>query len=107
MGLFLSVKKILNNFLIVTKVYFIYFFIFFLGGSLFSQQQNDDLIELSVHAEGITFIAKTGGKTYEHKIMGNFLDNKWHTVYLQYRLGNLTIDVEGEVQVNSVYKSLA
>lgn len=71
------------------------------GGSLFSQQQNEDLIELSVHAEGVTFFARTGGKNYEHKIMGNFLNNKWHTVYLQYRLGNLTIDVDGEMQVRS------
>lgn len=78
---------------------FLNFLIYLKGGSLFSQQQNDDLIELSVHAEGVTFIARTGGKTYEHKIMKNLLNNQWHTVYLQYRLGNLTLDVNGDVQV--------
>lgn len=71
-----------------------------LGGTLFSQQQNEDLIKLAVNTEGIVFSARTAGKTYDHVILGNFVNNKWHTVYLQYRLGNLTIDVDGETQVN-------
>lgn len=71
-----------------------------LGGTLFSQQQNEDLIKLAVNMEGIVFSARTNGKTYDHVILGNFVNNKWHTVYLQYRLGNLTIDVDGETQVN-------
>ncbi|CAG9817889.1 unnamed protein product [Phaedon cochleariae] len=77
------------------------------GGSLFSQQQNDDLIELSVNVEGIVFLAKTSGKFFEHKISGNFLNNKWHTVYLQYRLGNLTFDIDGETELisNSSYRN--
>ncbi|KAJ8920527.1 hypothetical protein NQ315_005396, partial [Exocentrus adspersus] len=76
-------------------------------GNLFSQQQNEDLIRLAVNPEGILFLAKTGGKTYDHKILGNFLNNKWHTVYLQYRSGNLTIEVDGETQViaNSSYRN--
>ncbi|KAJ8936906.1 hypothetical protein NQ318_010933 [Aromia moschata] len=38
---------------------------------------------------------------------GNFLNNRWHTIYLQYRLGNLTIDVDGETQLiaNSSYRT--
>ncbi|KAJ8978001.1 hypothetical protein NQ317_004546 [Molorchus minor] len=77
------------------------------GGSLFSQQQNDDLIELSVDTDGIVFLARTDGKTYDFKILGNFLNNHWHTVFLQYRLGNLTIDVDGETHLiaNSSFRN--
>nr|CAH7754904.1 unnamed protein product [Callosobruchus chinensis] len=77
------------------------------GGTLFSQTQNDDVIELIVTAEGLVFVAKTAGKTYEHKIRGSFINNKWHTVFLQYKLGNLTMDVDGETQLiaNSSYRS--
>lgn len=67
---------------------------------MFSQQLNDDLIELSVNSDEIEFIAKTGGKRYDHKINGHFLDNRWHTVFLQYLSGNLTIEVDGHSQVS-------
>lgn len=75
------------------------FQLFHLGGSLFSQQQNDDVLELSVNAEGVVFYAKTAGKQYDTKVLGNFLNNKWHVVYLQYTLGNLTINVDGQLKV--------
>ncbi|XP_072395755.1 protein crumbs [Diabrotica undecimpunctata] len=77
------------------------------GGNLFSQQLNDDLIELSVNSDEVGFEARTGGKKYEHKILGNFLNNKWHTVYLQYVSGNLTIEVDGNIQLlaNSTYRN--
>jgi hypothetical protein len=70
-----------------------------LGGSLFSQQQNDDLLELSVNSEAVLFFAKTAGKQFNQKIQGNFLNNKWHVVVLQYELGNLTLQVDGERRV--------
>lgn len=71
-------------------------FLFFrTGGELFSQQHNDNLIELSVNLEGLKFISKTSGKLYEENILGDFLNNKWHTVYFQYRLGNLTVTIDG------------
>ncbi|CAG9865288.1 unnamed protein product [Phyllotreta striolata] len=77
------------------------------GGNLFSQQLNDDLIELSVNSDEIEFTAKTAGKKYEHKIVGRFLDNRWHTVYLQYVAGNLTIEIDGYTQLlaNSSYRN--
>lgn len=73
----------------------------FIGGELFSQQHNDNLIELSVNAEGLSFIAKTLGKQFEETIHGNFVNNRWHTVSLQYRLGNLTLEIDGESRVNN------
>lgn len=70
-----------------------------LGGDLFSQQHNDNLIELSVDSDGITFIVKTMRKQFKQEIKGNFVDNEWHTVFIQYRLGNLTLDIDGEITV--------
>lgn len=67
---------------------------------MFSQQHNENLIELSVNPEGVSFIAKTMGKQFEEIIKGNFINNRWHTVFLQYRLGNLTLDVDGESRVS-------
>lgn len=66
------------------------------GGSLFSQQQNEDSLEVLVNTKGVYFKAKLDGMLYEEVVYGNFLNNKWHTVYLQYRMGNLTMDVDGD-----------
>lgn len=38
-------------------------------------------------------------KQFKEEIQGNFVDNRWHTVFVQYRLGNLTMDIDGEVTV--------
>ncbi|XP_060527208.1 protein crumbs [Cylas formicarius] len=75
------------------------------GGKLFSQQQNDDLLELSVNPKGVVFKAKSDGILYEEIMFGNYVNNKWHTVFLQYRLGNLTLEVDGNLQLvaNSSY----
>lgn len=67
---------------------------------MFSQQHNENLIELSVNPDGVSFIAKTMGKQFEEIIKGNFINNRWHTVFLQYRLGNLSLDVDGESRVS-------
>lgn len=75
------------------------FFILLIGGDLFSQQHNDNLIELSVDSDGIIFMVKTMRKQFKEEIKGNFIDNLWHTVFIQYRLGNLTMDVDGEITV--------
>ncbi|XP_076260124.1 cell polarity complex component crumbs [Rhynchophorus ferrugineus] len=66
------------------------------GGSLFSQQQNEESVEVLVNAKGVYFRAKLDSVLYEEVIYGNFLNNKWHTIYLQYKTGNLTMDVDGE-----------
>lgn len=71
------------------------------GGLLFSQQQNGESIELSVNPDGVRFVVKTNSKQYDEKVFGKFLDNKWHTVYLQYILGNLTMNVDGQTKVFS------
>lgn len=54
---------------------------------------------MSVNIDGLSFHAKTAGKIIDSRIPGNFLDNKWHTVFLQYILGNLTIDIDGDTEV--------
>lgn len=50
-------------------------------------------------SDGITFMAKTMRKQFREEIPGNFVDNGWHTVFIQYRLGNLTMDVDGDITV--------
>ncbi|XP_045483741.1 protein crumbs isoform X3 [Harmonia axyridis] len=75
------------------------------GGNLFSQQQNDEIFELVVKKEGMIFFARTSGKTFEERIAGNYTNNRWHTVYLQYTLGNLTITIDDKIWLlaNSSY----
>ncbi|EEZ98818.2 protein crumbs [Tribolium castaneum] len=77
------------------------------GGGLFSQQQNDDFLEVSVNSEGVIFFAKTAGKQFNNKIFGNFINNKWHVVFLYYEQGNLTLRVDNEKQLvaNSSYQT--
>lgn len=69
------------------------------GGSLLSQQQNEESIEVVVNKKGVIFKAKVDGNPYEEIIFGNYLNNQWHTVFLQYSMGNLTLNVDGEVEV--------
>lgn len=81
-------------------LYSVYTYIFsILGGILLSQQQNEESVELLVNKKGVYFRAKVDGVSYEEVTHGNFLNNRWHTVFLQYSLGNLTMNVDGEVQV--------
>lgn len=71
------------------------------GGSLLSQQQNEESIEVIVNKKGVIFKAKVDGIPYEEIIFGNFLNNQWHTVFFQYSMGNLTLNVDGEIEVCS------
>ncbi|KRT83956.1 EGF-like domain containing protein [Oryctes borbonicus] len=77
------------------------------GGELFSQTHKENIIELKVEEDGIRFTVKTLGKQYEERILGNFTDNRWHNVDLQYMLGNLTLNVDGQIKLlaNSTYRS--
>lgn len=52
-----------------------------------------------MNKKGVIFKAKVDGIPYEEIIFGNFLNNQWHTVFLQYSMGNLTLNVDGEVEV--------
>lgn len=53
-----------------------------------------------MNGEGLVFLARTSTKSFEHKVIGDFIDNRWHTMYVQYNLGNLTLDIDGESQVS-------
>ncbi|XP_066252818.1 protein crumbs [Euwallacea similis] len=77
------------------------------GGNLLSQQQTEESIELLVNKKGVLFKAKVDGNSYEEIVFGNFVNNKWHTVFLQYSVGNLTINVDGDIEViaNSSYNT--
>lgn len=83
------------HFYLIRCFVFILYELYVVGGELFSQREKDNLIELSVNSEGLRFLAKTNGKTYEDVINGDFIDNKWHTVLLNYILGNITLTVDG------------
>ncbi|XP_025835498.1 protein crumbs isoform X2 [Agrilus planipennis] len=79
-----------------------------IGGGLFSQKYNDNVIEVSVKSTGVFFEGTTQGNSYETLVSGNFLNNKWHTVKLKYALGNLTISVDEDntkLIANSSYQS--
>ncbi|KAK9871196.1 hypothetical protein WA026_011477 [Henosepilachna vigintioctopunctata] len=75
------------------------------GGNLFSQQQKDEMFELIVKKDSILFFAKISGKMFEERMPGNYTNNKWHTVYLQYTVGNLTMTVDDQTKLiaNSSY----
>ncbi|KAK9712540.1 Laminin G domain [Popillia japonica] len=77
------------------------------GGELFSQTHKENVIELKVEEDGIRFSVKTLGRQYEERILGNFTDNRWHNVDLQYMLGNLTLNVDGQIKLlaNSTYRT--
>ncbi|KAF5299346.1 hypothetical protein FQA39_LY02519 [Lamprigera yunnana] len=70
------------------------------GGELFTQKHNDNTIELSVNIDGIVFVIHTSGHSFETKIIGNYLNNKWHIIHLEYKLGNLTLSVDDQSQVS-------
>ncbi|XP_012286967.1 protein crumbs isoform X2 [Orussus abietinus] len=77
------------------------------GGRLFLQKFDEDWISLEVTPEGLLFLAVVEQQRYEVKLNGRFLDDAWHNVNLQYRLGNLTLGAAGHTQViaNSTYNS--
>lgn len=72
---------------------------YILGGELFSQQYSDNIISITVTKNGLEFLAATATTRYETKIVAHLLDNRWHTINLEYRLGNLTLSVAGETEV--------
>ncbi|XP_019763330.2 protein crumbs isoform X1 [Dendroctonus ponderosae] len=76
-----------------------------LGGNLLSQQQNEESIELLVNKKGVYFRAKVDAVLFEEVVYGNFLNNKWHTVFVYYSAGNLTLDVDDDKKIiaNSSY----
>ncbi|KAB0800392.1 hypothetical protein PPYR_06132 [Photinus pyralis] len=78
-----------------------------IGGELFTQKHNDNTIELSVNGDIIKFVVNTGERYFETKLVGNYLDNKWHVIQLEYRLGNLTLAVDDHKQLfaNATYQS--
>lgn len=86
----------------ITNCYYV-----ILGGELFSQTHKENVIELKVEEDGIRFSVKTLGRQYEERILGNFTDNRWHNVDLQYMLGNLTLNVDGQIKLlaNSTYRT--
>lgn len=71
------------------------------GGQIFSQTY-DDLADISVdvHHDGLFFSTFLLNRHFETKIQGDFFDNSWHTVNFIYKLGELTISVDGLQQVN-------
>lgn len=63
-----------------------------------------------MNVEGLRFLAKTNGKSYEDSIVGNFIDNKWHDVLLNYILGNITLSIDNReplVNQNIIYLMLS
>lgn len=79
------------------------------GGQIFSQTYSSaDMpftqISVDVLHDGLLFIAFFQNKHYETKIQGEFFDNSWHNVNLMYKLGELTMSVDGILQVNINYE---
>ncbi|CAG9772773.1 unnamed protein product [Ceutorhynchus assimilis] len=77
------------------------------GGSLLSQKQSEESVELLVNKKAIYFRAQVDGDSYEEEIYGTFLNNRWHTVFMLYSQGNLTMNVDGESKIiaNSTYNN--
>jgi len=79
------------------------------GGQIFSQTYSSaempfTQISVDVLHDGLLFIAFFQNKHYETKIQGEFFDNSWHNVNLMYKLGELTMSVDGILQVNINYE---
>ncbi|RZF34933.1 hypothetical protein LSTR_LSTR011427 [Laodelphax striatellus] len=82
------------------------------GGQLFAQRNAQQTLALEVLPEGLVLTAQLnqglGAATvrqFRVTLNARFLDNAWHTVNILYRLGNLTLSVNGHQQViaNSTY----
>lgn len=75
------------------------------GGQIFSQTHSFvdtpyTQISVNVLHDGLLFSAFLQNRNYETKIQGDFFDNSWHNVNLIYKLGELTMSVDGLQQVN-------
>lgn len=75
------------------------------GGQIFSQTHSFvdtpyTQISVDVLHDGLLFSAFLQNRNYEMKIQGDFFDNSWHNVNLIYKLGELTMSVDGLQQVN-------
>ncbi|PSN38075.1 hypothetical protein C0J52_00824 [Blattella germanica] len=77
------------------------------GGELFSQTNGQNSVSLEVRNEGLIFTVVVNGQKFDTRLTVRFLDNIWHSVNLLYRLGNLTLSVQGHSQIvaNSSYNS--
>lgn len=81
------------------------------GGQIFSQTYSSvDIpftqISVDILHDGLLFTKFFQNRHYESKIQGDFLDNVWHNVNLIYKLGELTMTVDGMLQVNNNYISM-
>lgn len=79
------------------------------GGQIFSQIQDLPYTQISVDVfhDGLLFTTFLQNKHFESKIQGNFFDNSWHNFNMIYKLGELTISIDGSQQVNNfVYLKL-
>ncbi|KAE9538509.1 hypothetical protein AGLY_005608 [Aphis glycines] len=79
------------------------------GGQIFSQIQDLPYTRISVDVfhDGLLFTTFLQNKHFESKIQGDFFDNSWHNVNMIYKLGELTISIDGLQQViaNSTFNS--
>lgn len=78
------------------------------GGEIFSQKQQDTHkpyteISVKVQHDGLLFFTTVKSINYESKIHGDFFDNSWHNVILLYKLGELTISIDGLQQVITIH----
>lgn len=78
------------------------------GGQIFSQTYSSvDMpytqVSIDVLYDGLLFTTLLQNRHYESKIQGEFFDNSWHNVNLLYKLGELTMSVDGIQQVNIYY----
>ncbi|KAF5279548.1 hypothetical protein FQR65_LT03370 [Abscondita terminalis] len=78
-----------------------------IGGELLTQKHNDNTIELSINTEGLAFVIHSGGRIFDTKIIGNYLNNKWHIIHIEYKLGNLTLSIDDQTQLiaNATYQT--
>ena len=70
-----------------------------IGGELFSQTNGANKISLEVRSDGLLFSVKINERSYDTLLSVRLVDNIWHTVNLLYRLGNLTLSVQGHSKV--------
>lgn len=76
------------------------------SGELFAQRSNDgNSITLQVNSEGLKLVVVVATRRYETQISDHLIDNEWYYVNLLYRLGVLTLSVNGhdEIVANSTY----
>lgn len=70
-----------------------------LGGELFSQRLSENTISLNVTSKGLELSILSSTREQNSIIDAHLLDNRWHTVNLQYHLGNLTLSIDGYSKV--------